>query len=92
MINNLYIFLQIEPLPTMEELRQATINPIIPIWIIVIVVIKEFLMVSGASFLYGKNIVVSKTFGVENTLFKFVVLAQISQFVLVMFIAQQRNS
>lgn len=32
---------------------------IIPFWILVIVLIKEFLMVSGASFLYGKELVVS---------------------------------
>lgn len=31
----------------------------IPIWILVIVVLKEFCMVSGASFLYGKELVVS---------------------------------
>ena len=36
-----------------------TIQKIIPVWIIVIVIIKEFLMVSGASFLYGKELVVS---------------------------------
>ena len=36
-----------------------TIQKIIPVWIILIVVIKEFLMVSGASFLYGKELVVS---------------------------------
>ena len=32
---------------------------IIPVWILVIVVLKEFCMVSGASFLYGKELVVS---------------------------------
>lgn len=32
---------------------------IIPIWIVAIVVLKEFCMVSGASFLYGKELVVS---------------------------------
>lgn len=32
---------------------------IIPMWILVIVFIKEFAMVSGASFLYGKDLVVS---------------------------------
>src|SRR5574344_2539999 len=32
---------------------------IIPFWILVIVFLKEFLMVSGASFLYGKELVVS---------------------------------
>lgn len=36
-----------------------TVQRIIPIWIIVIVITKEFLMVSGASFLYGKELVVS---------------------------------
>lgn len=36
-----------------------TVQKIIPIWIIVIVITKEFLMVSGASFLYGKELVVS---------------------------------
>lgn len=36
-----------------------TLQKIIPIWIIVIVIIKEFLMISGASFLYGKELVVS---------------------------------
>lgn len=36
-----------------------TIQKIIPIWIILVVVIKEFLMISGASFLYGKELVVS---------------------------------
>lgn len=36
-----------------------TAKNIIPAWIIVVVIIKEFLMVSGASFLYGKELVVS---------------------------------
>lgn len=36
-----------------------TLQKIIPIWIIVIVLIKEFLMIAGASFLYGKELVVS---------------------------------
>ncbi len=40
-------------------LATLTIQGIIPIWIIFIVIIKEFLMVSGASFLYGKELVVS---------------------------------
>jgi cardiolipin synthase len=35
------------------------IKNMIPIWILVIVVLKEFCMVSGASFLYGKELVVS---------------------------------
>lgn len=36
-----------------------TIKGIIPVWILAIVVIKEFAMISGASFLYGKELVVS---------------------------------
>ncbi len=37
---------------------------IIPVWILVIVVFKEFIMVVGASFLYGKDVVVySKWYG-----------------------------
>lgn len=40
-------------------LGTLTIQKIIPLWIIVIVIIKEFLMISGASFLYGKELVVS---------------------------------
>ena len=36
-----------------------TLKDIIPIWILVIVFIKEFAMISGASFLYGKELVVS---------------------------------
>lgn len=35
------------------------IQNIIPIWILVIVILKEFFMISGASFLYGKEFVVS---------------------------------
>ena len=40
-------------------LGTLTLQKFIPIWIIVIVIIKEFLMISGASFLYGKELVVS---------------------------------
>jgi len=36
-----------------------TIQSIIPIWILIIVILKEFAMISGASFLYGKEFVVS---------------------------------
>ena len=36
-----------------------TLKNIIPMWIIIIVILKEFIMVAGASFLYGKELVVS---------------------------------
>ena len=40
-------------------LGTLAIKDIIPMWIIIIVILKEFIMVSGASFLYGKELVVS---------------------------------
>lgn len=41
-----------------------SLKNIIPIWILIIVFVKEFAMISGASFLYGKELVVSsKWFG-----------------------------
>ena len=41
-----------------------TLTNIIPIWILAIVLLKEFIMIVGASFLYGKDVVVySKWYG-----------------------------
>ncbi len=40
-------------------LTVLVLKNMIPIWILIIVVLKEFCMVSGASFLYGKELVVS---------------------------------
>lgn len=39
-------------------LTSLTIVKIIPTWILIIVLLKEFIMVVGASFLYGKDVVV----------------------------------
>lgn len=48
---------------------------IIPVWILVIVVIKELVMVIGASFLYGKDVVVySKWYGKLATVLFFVAI------------------
>lgn len=45
-------------------LSSLTTVKIIPVWILVIVVLKELIMVVGASFLYGKDVVVySKWYG-----------------------------
>ncbi len=50
--------------PLADKLTQISllcalgIQSIIPMWILVIVLFKEIIMVSGASFLYGKNVVV----------------------------------
>ena len=51
--------------PLADKLTQVailvtlSIKGIIPFWILAVVVIKEFAMVAGASFLYGKELVVS---------------------------------
>ena len=43
----------------LSVLTVLAIENIIPLWIVIIVIVKEFLMISGASFLYGKEFVVS---------------------------------
>lgn len=48
---------------------------IIPVWILIIVVIKELVMVIGASFLYGKDVVVySKWYGKLATVLFFIAI------------------
>ena len=48
---------------------------IIPFWILVIVVVKEFVMVAGASFLYGKELVVySKWYGKLSTVLFYIAI------------------
>lgn len=52
------------------------IKGIIPFWILAIVVIKEFAMISGASFLYGKELVVSsKWYGKLATVLFYLAIA-----------------
>lgn len=55
----------------LSMLLMLTLKRIIPLWIVVIVFIKEFCMICGASFLYGKELIVSsKWYGkVSTTLF-----------------------
>lgn len=56
-------------------LTVLTIQKIIPIWIIAIVLLKEFIMISGASFLYGKELVVSsKWYGKLSTVLFYVAI------------------
>ena len=51
------------------------VQEIIPIWILMIVIIKEFLLVAGASFLYGKDLVVSsKWYGKVSTVLFYVAI------------------
>ena len=43
----------------LATLATLTIKGILDFWIIAIIILKEFIMVAGASFLYGKELVVS---------------------------------
>ena len=53
-----------DKLTQISVLASLTTVKIIPVWILVIVILKELIMVVGASFLYGKDVVVySKWYG-----------------------------
>ncbi len=53
-----------DKLTQIATLTSLVITDIIPIWILIIVLLKEFIMIVGASFLYGKDVVVySKWYG-----------------------------
>ena len=53
-----------DKLTQIATLTSLVITDIIPIWILIIVLSKEFIMIIGASFLYGKDVVVySKWYG-----------------------------
>lgn len=43
----------------LSVLAVLALQNVIPVWILIIVLLKEFVMISGASFLYGKEFVVS---------------------------------
>lgn len=50
-------------------------EPIIPLWILCIIALKEFMMIAGASFLYGKEMVVSsKWYGKLTTVIFYVAI------------------
>lgn len=56
-------------------LLALVIQNIIPIWILVIVIIKEILLIAGASFLYGKDLVVSsKWYGKLSTVLFYIAI------------------
>ena len=48
-----------DKLTQLSVLLTLAIKNVIPIWIVVILVLKETVMIAGASFLYGKSLVVS---------------------------------
>jgi len=52
-----------------------SIQTIIPLWILLIVVLKEFMLIAGASFLYGKELIVSsKWYGKLTTVLFYVAI------------------
>ena len=70
---------QLSILITLALKPTASGSPILPLWILFIIVLKELLMVAGASFLYGKDLVVSsKWYGKATTvIFYFAILSSI---------------
>lgn len=56
-------------------LTVLTLQDIIPLWILIIVLLKECIMIAGASFLYGKELVVSsKWYGKLSTVLFYVAI------------------
>lgn len=56
-------------------LSVLAIQNVIPLWILIVVVLKEFAMIAGASFLYGKEFVVSsKWYGKLSTVLFYVAI------------------
>lgn len=56
-------------------LASLFLNHILPIWILLVVLLKEFIMIVGASFLYGKDVVVySKWYGKLATILFYVAI------------------
>lgn len=64
-----------DKLTQVSVLTSLVIEKIIPVWILIIVFIKELIMIIGASFLYGKDVVVySKWYGKLATVLFYVAI------------------
>ncbi len=64
-----------DKLTQISVLATLVITNIIPIWILIIVILKELVMIIGASFLYGKDVVVySKWYGKLATVLFYVAI------------------
>lgn len=68
--------------PLADKMTQVAIlvtlcvKQIVPFWVLGVVVVKEFAMISGASFLYGKELVVSsKWYGKLSTVLFYLAIA-----------------
>lgn len=68
-----------DKLTQIATLTSLVITDIIPIWILVVVLFKEFIMIVGASFLYGKDVVVySRWYGkLATVLFYIAIVASL---------------
>lgn len=64
-----------DKLTQIATLSSFVFTNIIPIWILLIVLLKEFIMICGASFLYGKDVVVySKWYGKLATILFYIAI------------------
>ena len=64
-----------DKLTQVGTLLSLSIVKIIPVWILVIVLFKELIMIVGASFLYGKDVIVySKWYGKLSTVLFFIAI------------------
>ena len=64
-----------DKLTQISTLTSLVLTNIIPIWILIIVLLKEFIMIVGASFLYGKDVVVySRWYGKLATVLFYVAI------------------
>lgn len=64
-----------DKLTQIATLTSLVVVNIIPLWILIIVLSKEFIMICGASFLYGKDVVVySKWYGKLSTVLLYVAI------------------
>lgn len=64
-----------DKLTQIATIASLTLKDIIPIWILAIVLLKELIMIAGASFLYGKDVVVySKWYGKLATVLFYVAI------------------
>jgi len=65
-----------DKLTQVSILASLVVKNIIPLWILVVVILKEATMVAGASFLYGKELVVSsKWYGKAATVLFYLAIA-----------------
>lgn len=64
-----------DKLTQIATLASLVFTDIIPVWILLVVFLKEFIMICGASFLYGKDVVVySKWYGKLATVLLYIAI------------------